>query len=65
MTLTEKPLFGVSQYTTKPWSFEEDIAAYADIGVDTVEVCEFKLDPSRVAEQLSSISNRGMSISSG
>ena len=36
--------FGVSQYTTQQWTFEQDIEAYAALGVDCVEVCEYKLD---------------------
>ena len=39
--------FGVSQYTTQQWTFEQDIEAYAALGVDCVEVCEYKLDAGR------------------
>jgi sugar phosphate isomerase/epimerase len=56
--------FGVSQFTTNPWSFEEDVAGYARLGVDTIEVCEDKLDEGRIAEQLALVGDRGLEISS-
>ena len=56
--------FGVSQFTTNPWSFEEDVEGYARLGVDTIEVCEDKLDEGRIAEQLALVGDRGLEISS-
>jgi sugar phosphate isomerase/epimerase len=56
--------FGVSQFTTTPWSFEQDVENYGLLGVDAMEVCEDKLDDSRFAEQLAMIGERGMEISS-
>lgn len=56
--------FGISEFTTWPWSFEEDVEQYARLGVDTIEVCEFKLDTSRMTEQLADIDGHGLSISS-
>jgi sugar phosphate isomerase/epimerase len=56
--------FGVSEFTTWPWTFEEDVDNYAALGVDAIEVCEFKLDPMRAAQQLASVGERGLSISS-
>lgn len=56
--------FGVSEFTTWPWTFDEDIDNYARLGVETIEVCEFKLDESRLREQLSSIEPSGLKISS-
>jgi sugar phosphate isomerase/epimerase len=56
--------FGVSEFTTWPWTFEEDVDHYAALGVDAIEVCEFKLDASRVREQLSMAVERGLTISS-
>ena len=58
------PRFGVSQFTTTPWSFEEDVEGYALLGVDAIEVCEFKLDGERFAEQLALVGERGLEISS-
>lgn len=56
--------FGVSQFTTTPWSFEQDVENYARLGVDTIEVCEDKLDDSRFTEQLAMIGEREVEISS-
>ncbi|MBV9852539.1 MAG: sugar phosphate isomerase/epimerase [Armatimonadetes bacterium] len=56
--------FGVSQYTTWEWTIEQDLEAYAALGVDCVEVCEFKLDVQRMKEQLALVGERGLTISS-
>ncbi len=58
--------FGVSQFTTTPWSFERDVEEYARLGVDTIEVCEFKLDvgQGRAEEQLALVADAGLEISS-
>ena len=56
--------FGMSEFTTHPWTFEQDIEHYAQLDVDTVEVCEIKLDPQRIVEQLASIPAHHLAISS-
>jgi sugar phosphate isomerase/epimerase len=56
--------FGISEFTTWPWSFEQDVEEYSRLGVDTIEVCEFKLVPSRMEEQLSLIGAHDLKISS-
>jgi len=56
--------FGVSQFTTNPWSFEQDVEAYARLGVDSIEICEFKLDEDRAADQLALVLRHGLLISS-
>jgi sugar phosphate isomerase/epimerase len=56
--------FGVSQFTTWPWSFEQDVDNYARLGVDAIEVCEDKLDRDRAADQLALVGQRGLTISS-
>lgn len=56
--------FGVSEFTTKPWRFEEDVERYAQLGVDTIEVCEVKLDGRRATEQLGLIGQQGLVITS-
>jgi sugar phosphate isomerase/epimerase len=56
--------FGVSEFTTKPWSFEQDVETYARLGVDTIEVCEVKLDDKRAGEQLPLVAEHGLAISS-
>ncbi len=56
--------FGMSEFTTQPLSFEQDVALYARLGVDTIEVCEEKLDARRAADQLALIRQHGLTISS-
>ena len=56
-------MFGVSQFTTMPWSFDEDVARYAALGVDAIEVVEAKLDEGRWAEQMAAIAGAGLRVS--
>lgn len=56
--------FGVSQFTTWPWSFEQDVENYAQLGVANIEVCEAKLDEDHTGDQLALIDQRGLTISS-
>jgi sugar phosphate isomerase/epimerase len=55
---------GVSEFTTMPWSLEEDLRNYAALGVDAIEVCEFKLAEDKIAEQLGAVQAAAMSICS-
>ena len=64
MVVPPRLRFGVSQFTTTPWSFERDVEEYARLGVDTIEVCEFKLDDTRYEEQLALVADAGLEISS-
>ncbi len=62
--MTDLPFaFGVSEFTTMPWTFDQDVARYAALGVDTIEVVEAKLDDDRFAEQMASITAAGLGIS--
>lgn len=56
--------FGISEFTTWPWSFEQDVETYARLGVDVIEVCEFKLDQQRGREQVAQAGAQGLAISS-
>src|SRR5579859_59502 len=56
--------FGISEFTTWPWSFEQDVERYARLGVDTIEVCEFKLNDQDIDRQLSLVAQQGLAISS-
>jgi sugar phosphate isomerase/epimerase len=56
--------FGVSEFTTNPWSFARDVETYARLGVEGIEVCEFKLDETLVSDQLASATEHGLTISS-
>ncbi|WP_141603906.1 sugar phosphate isomerase/epimerase family protein [Terrilactibacillus laevilacticus] len=56
--------YGVNEFTTQPWSFEQDIVNYKSLGVDTIELCEIKLDPARMTSQLEFLRNSGLKVSS-
>lgn len=63
--MIDKPfVFGVSEYTTWHWSFVEDVDRYAKMGVDTIEICEFKLDASPIAAQIARATEHGLRVSS-
>ena len=64
MTANALSSFGVSEFTTWPWSFEQDVRRYADAGIAAIEVCEFKLNKEDYSEQLASISLAGLTVSS-
>ncbi len=61
---TPSYMFGLSEFTTWPWSFERDVEEYARLGVKAIEVCEFKLDDARGKEQLESIEPHGLTVTS-
>src|SRR5947209_2859000 len=56
--------FGVSEFTTWPWTFEQDVERYSGLGVEAIEVCEFKLDGDVIHDQLTLIRASGLTISS-
>jgi sugar phosphate isomerase/epimerase len=56
--------FSVSEFTTWPWTFAEDIERYAALGVTAIEICEAKLDPQRADEQLAEVKRAGLAITS-
>jgi len=60
------PLFSVSEYTTWPLSFEQDVVLYGNLGVKGIEVAEDKLadDPGRAREQLSMLTEAGLTVTS-
>jgi len=57
-------LFGVSQFTTNPWPFERDIETYARLGVQAIEVCEFKLTDDSWQTQMTLPAAHGIQITS-
>ncbi|GBR17784.1 sugar phosphate isomerase/epimerase family protein [Asaia spathodeae] len=62
--MTDFPFrFGVNQFTTQPWSFKEDVARYAALEVDAIEICEAKLDPAHAGQQMLAAREAGLSIS--
>lgn len=58
------PLFAVCEFTTLPASFEEDLAVYAEAGVEGIGICEIKLVEGREAEQLASFRASGLTATS-
>ena len=56
--------FGVSEFTTMPWTFEHDVEAYARLGVKAIEVCEAKLDPIGWREQMALPAAHGLEVTS-
>ncbi|HEY5340417.1 MAG TPA: hypothetical protein VIK27_05265, partial [Candidatus Aquilonibacter sp.] len=36
--------FGISEVTTWPWTFEDDVRRYPALGAEAIEIWEFKLD---------------------
>ena len=53
----------ISEFTTQPWTFEQDVACYAELGITMIEVCEEKLDDHRYKEQMAMLADSGLSIS--
>lgn len=56
--------FGVSEFTTWPWSFERDVERYAAHGIDAIEITQFKLDRNDYAPQLALVAESGLRVSS-
>jgi len=56
--------FGVSQFTTNPWTFERDVETYAQLGVSAIEICEVKMDPARIAAQMALVKDAGLEVTS-
>ena len=56
--------FGISEFTTWPWSFERDVERFSAHGLDAIEVCEFKLNRNDYTPQLRSIEAAGLTVSS-
>jgi sugar phosphate isomerase/epimerase len=56
--------FGISEFTTQPWTFDQDVENYARLGVQAIEVCEAKLDMGRAEAQMRLVTSQGLSVSS-
>ncbi|HEU4450821.1 MAG TPA: sugar phosphate isomerase/epimerase family protein [Gaiellaceae bacterium] len=63
MTAADPP-FAVSEFTTLPASFEDDLAAYAAAGAGGIGICEIKLVPGREGEQLAALRASGLTATS-
>lgn len=55
--------FGISEFTTQPWSFVQDVENYAHLGIEAIEICEVKLDKDRAAQQVGEAQASGLTIS--
>lgn len=55
--------FAVSLFTTQSWSFEDDVRNYVKCGVEVIELCEEKVDPHRLAEQMARLAGSGLAVS--
>ncbi|WP_379884576.1 sugar phosphate isomerase/epimerase family protein [Larkinella insperata] len=53
----------MNEFTTQPWTFEEDLERYAQLGVETLEMCEQKLDDQRFEEQMAKLADSGLVVS--
>jgi sugar phosphate isomerase/epimerase len=59
-----KPPFGVSQYTTWPLTFGQDLELYRRAGIEWIEVCEAKLSAKDPGAQLERLAASGLRVSS-
>ncbi|MDB6092845.1 MAG: 4-hydroxyphenylpyruvate dioxygenase [Verrucomicrobia bacterium] len=56
--------FGVSQYTTWPQDFAEDVRLYQRLGIDHIEVCEAKISAADPDPQMRLLRDSGLHVSS-
>lgn len=56
--------FGVSEFTTWPWSFERDVERYPEHGITVIEICQFKLNRDDYAPQMRLLKDNAMAVSS-
>ena len=58
--------FGISEVTTWPWTFEDDVRRYPALGAEAIEIWEFKLDGDarKRREQLAAARAGGLAVSS-
>ncbi len=56
--------FGISEFTTWPWSLERDVERYLGHGIDVIEICQFKLNLDDYSPQLRLLKHNAMMVSS-
>jgi sugar phosphate isomerase/epimerase len=59
----DRPLFSVSECTTFPRTFAEDVDGYRAGGADGIGIWEFKLEPGRDADNLARLRESGLRTS--
>ncbi|HZU14757.1 MAG TPA: sugar phosphate isomerase/epimerase family protein [Chloroflexota bacterium] len=64
MAENASPPFSVSEFTTMPWTFEQDLDHYRRLDVPALEVCEIKLSGPEYGAHLEQIDAAGLQISS-
>jgi sugar phosphate isomerase/epimerase len=56
--------FGISQYTSLPLTFAQDLVLYRSIGVNYIEICEGKMNASDPDSALRAVQDAGFTVSS-
>lgn|GEM_PF-6628739 len=56
--------FGISEFTTWPWSFERDVERYQAHGIAIIEICQFELNRDDYSAQLHLLKDRARGVSS-
>jgi len=56
--------FGVSEYTTGPATFEQDLSLFRELGIQNIEVCEGKLAAADPRPQIEQLQATGMKVTS-
>jgi sugar phosphate isomerase/epimerase len=59
-----KPRFAISQITTLPASFEDDLRVYREVGAEGIGIWEIKLEAGRELEQLAALRDSGLASTS-
>ncbi|MDB6092669.1 MAG: 4-hydroxyphenylpyruvate dioxygenase [Verrucomicrobia bacterium] len=59
-----KPPFAISQYTTLPLTFTEDLKLYGALGIEQVEICESKLSGANPDRELRAVQAGGFQVTS-
>jgi sugar phosphate isomerase/epimerase len=62
--VTSSVPFGISQYTTWPLTWAEDMRLFRETGMDRVEICEAKLELTDPNPQLEELKASGMRVTS-
>jgi sugar phosphate isomerase/epimerase len=56
--------FGMSEFSTWPQTFEQDLQLYQESGIQHIEVCEAKLEAANPHPQLERLKGTGLNVSS-
>jgi sugar phosphate isomerase/epimerase len=59
-SVAKSPRFSISQITTLPSSFEDDLRVYREAGAQGIGIWEFKLEAGREDEQLAALRQSGL-----